>query len=41
MEEEYDLGKIIMVQKLIRGFLARKRLKKCNESAIKIQSIYR
>jgi len=39
--KKYDLKKIVIVQKLIRGFLVRRRLKKYNESAIKIQSIYR
>ncbi|ORX87993.1 hypothetical protein BCR32DRAFT_288930 [Anaeromyces robustus] len=39
--EKYSIEKIVLVQKLIRGFLARRRLQKYNEYATKIQSIYR
>ncbi|ORX45153.1 hypothetical protein BCR36DRAFT_358557 [Piromyces finnis] len=41
MENQINIKKIIIIQKIVRGFLVRQRLRKCNENAIKIQSLYR
>ncbi|KAL6592549.1 hypothetical protein U3516DRAFT_834611 [Neocallimastix sp. 'constans'] len=39
--EKLDIEKIITIQKLVRGFITRRRLQKLNTNATKIQSIYR